>query len=97
VYVRPLLEYTSPVWAPVYKGDIELIERVQRRFTKKIYGFRDLSYFERLRRLDNVDTLELRRLKLDLCMVFKIFNNIIQSTQSKAIKKIENSKIENNF
>jgi len=27
--VRPLLDYCSPVWAPVYKTDINLIERVQ--------------------------------------------------------------------
>jgi len=77
VYIRPLLEYCSPVWAPVYKCDIELIERVQRRFTKKLRGFRDLTYSERLRLLDNADTLELRRLKLDLCMVFKIINNLV--------------------
>jgi len=34
VFVRPLLDYCSPVWAPVYKTDINLIECVQRRFTK---------------------------------------------------------------
>jgi len=27
-FVRPLLNYCSPVWAPVYKIDINLIERV---------------------------------------------------------------------
>ena len=35
VYVRALLEYCSYVWFPVYTTDIiELIERVQRTFTK---------------------------------------------------------------
>jgi hypothetical protein len=28
VYVLPLVEYCSPVWAPTYKKDIEIIERV---------------------------------------------------------------------
>ena len=36
VYVRPLLEFNSPTWSPHYKQDIELIERVQRRFTKRL-------------------------------------------------------------
>jgi len=36
VYVRPLLEYNSVVWSPYYKQDIETIERVQRRFSKRL-------------------------------------------------------------
>ena len=77
VYVRPLLEYCSPVWAPVYVTDINLIERVQRRFTKRLSGLWDLSYFERLRVLGSVETLELRRLKADLIMIYKIVHKLI--------------------
>jgi len=32
--VRPLAEYNSVTWSPVAKHDIELVEKVQRRFTK---------------------------------------------------------------
>lgn len=77
VYVRPLLEYCSPVWAPVYKSDIDLIERVQRRFTKRLSGLSNLTYSDRLLKLNNVDTLELRRLKLDLVMMFKIYYKLV--------------------
>jgi hypothetical protein len=77
VYVRPLVEYCSPVWAPIYKTDIALIERVQRRFTKRLYGFKKLSYRDRLFRLNNADTLELRRLKHDLLMIFKIVHKLV--------------------
>jgi len=35
VYVRPLVEYNSVVWSPYTVQDIEAIEQVQRRFTKK--------------------------------------------------------------
>jgi len=33
--LQVLYNYCSPVWAPVYKTDINLIERVKRRFTKR--------------------------------------------------------------
>jgi len=36
------------VWAPVYKTDINLIERAQRRFTKRLLGLKDISYRDRL-------------------------------------------------
>jgi len=65
VYVRPLLEFSSPIWSPHYKQDIELIERVQRRFTKRLPGYSNLTYKERLDLL-NLPSLELRRIRLDL-------------------------------
>ena len=35
-YVRPLLEYNSSVWSPHLLRDINSIERVQRRFIKRL-------------------------------------------------------------
>jgi len=75
--VRPLLNYCSPVWAPVYKTHINLIERVQRRCTKRLLGLKDISYHDRLVLLDNANTLEIRRLKMDLIMLFKINHNLV--------------------
>ena len=70
-YVRPVLESATCVWSPVYKKDIDLLERVQKRFTKMLYGMKEFSYVERLVFLD-LEPLELRRLKIDLVMYFKI-------------------------
>jgi len=56
VFVRPLLDYCSPEMAPVHKTDINLIERVQRRFTKRLLGLKDISYHDRLVILYNADT-----------------------------------------
>ena len=39
VYVRPLLEYNSPVWSPYLMYDIHGIEHVQRLFTKRLPCF----------------------------------------------------------
>ena len=65
VYVRPLPEHNTVIWSPTLKGDIEAIERVQRRFTKRIPGFGKLTYGERLNRL-SIPNIELRRLRTDL-------------------------------
>ena len=51
-YVRPVLEYNSVTWSPHLKYDIERIEKVQRRFTKRLHGYSCLSYDERLKRLN---------------------------------------------
>jgi len=64
--VHPMLDYCSPVWEPVYITDINLVERIQRRFTKRLLGLNDISYNDILVILDNVDTLEISRLKMDL-------------------------------
>ena len=70
-YVRPLLEYTSPVWSPSHLYLINEIENVQRSFTKRLPGLSTLSYSERLSIL-NLPTLEYRRLIADLNICFKI-------------------------
>jgi len=71
-YVRPILEYSSPVWSPHTLGMINSIESVQRRFTKKLCGMSSLSYDERCTCL-RLDRLELRRLHCDVLTCFKIF------------------------
>ena len=75
-YVRPLLEYDSPVWSPRYAYLINKLESVQRRFTKRLRGFRQISYADRLVHL-NAETLELRRLKSDLTMIFCVIRGFV--------------------
>jgi len=72
-YVRPILEYCSPVWSPCYVGLINKLETVQRRFTKRLTGLYLLSYDERCKRL-GIERLELRRLHADLIMCYKIIH-----------------------
>ena len=71
VYVRPLVEHNSVIWSPRLIKDIETVEQVQRRFTKRLPGFKHFAYAERLSRL-HLHSLELRRLHADLIMCYKI-------------------------
>jgi len=74
-YIRPLLEYNSVVWNPYQKQLISCIEKVQRRFTKWIPSLHRLSYSERLATI-NLEPLELRRLRSDLVMYYKILHGL---------------------
>ena len=73
--VRPHLEYANSVWKPYKAKDIDLLEKVQRRATKQIPGFRELSYEERLKKL-GLYTLAYRRLRGDLIEVYKILTGL---------------------
>jgi len=62
MYVRLLVKYNSVVWSPHLKKDIEAVEKVQRRFTKRLPGLHALSFALAL----NLPSLEMRRLHIDL-------------------------------
>ena len=99
--IRPILEYGSPSWNPWYIKDITNIEKVQRRC------------FRLCNTPDFVpELLATRRLKADLCEVYKYFNDMYKTdknlyfTQSqrtlrgnsqKLVKPFARTQIRSNF
>ena len=83
-YIRPLLEYGYSIWKPGKDviGLNKLIEKVQHKFTKRIYfRFIKSTYDTRLCFL-NLMNLSNRILRADLIMAFKILNNLVDIDKS---------------
>ncbi|MFZ2539529.1 MAG: reverse transcriptase family protein, partial [Oscillospiraceae bacterium] len=64
-YIRPILEYASITWSPSYIHLIDIIENVQKSFTRRLSGLNNFGYKERLEKL-KLQSLEHRRLINDL-------------------------------
>ena len=76
-FVRPHLEYAVAVWSPHLMKHIEMIEKVQIRATKLVDGFGNLTYQERLEKLQ-IPTLAYRRLRGDVIEIYKHFHRYDQ-------------------
>ena len=85
--VRPHIEYANQVWSPRLKKHRESIENVQRRATKMIPGMKELSYIERLKKLE-LPTLAYRRLRGDLIEIFKIMTGKYDEVVSKDLLEV---------
>jgi len=75
--VRPHVEYCTAAWSPHYLKDKQLIERIQCCFIKMIPEFKGLKYEDGLKKL-KLNTLEERRNRADLILLFKIYKNLSQ-------------------
>lgn len=72
-HIRPIIEWSSTVWFTGYVGDSKKLESVQRRWTKRVKGFDDLTYDQRLKELD-LYSIKGRLLRNDLKMVWKVLH-----------------------
>ena len=75
-YVRPLLECCSPAWSPTSLTLVNDLESSQRRYTKRLPGFNLISYDDRCARV-GIDRLELRRLRADSILCYKILHCLV--------------------
>jgi len=70
-YVRPLLEYCSPIWSPISKCDVKRLESVLRYFSNLVPTCRYLPYKRRLVLL-SLDSLQYRRTIIDLVFLYSL-------------------------
>ena len=75
-YVRPRLEYCSPLWSPCQKRHLYQIEAIQRTITSRISGTEGLNYWERLKYL-KIPSLQRRRERYQIIHIWKIAKSLI--------------------
>jgi hypothetical protein len=88
-FVRPILEYNSPVWSPHLNKDINAIERVQKFFTKRLRGLKSLPYEKRLTVLKQ-PSLKTRRARADLILLYKILHGLVDHNLKKFFLFVSN-------
>ena len=68
--VRPILDYALTVWNLHLMKNIRKLEAVQKRATKLIPSFYNLTY-------SNLPSLLYHQTRMDLIMTYKILNNLV--------------------
>ena len=71
--VRCLVEYCCPLWHPTRISDIQELESVQKAFTARIAGVKDMHYWDRLVHL-SLMSLQRRRERFIILHMWKILH-----------------------
>ena len=70
------LDYCSQLWSPTRKGEIQLLEMVQRSYIRNIASVRQMSYWEQLNYL-RLYSLERRRERYMIIYIWKILEGFV--------------------
>ena len=85
--VRTQMEYASAIWSPQAITHIELLEKIQRRFTRFVFRKFHIPYHNYQSRLKilELESLHNRRRYTDLLLLYKIVNGIVKTSCIKDI------------
>ena len=83
MYIRPILEYNAPVWNPALISEIKLLESVQAKFSKLVCKKLNISFqnYDQRMQILNLESLQARRIKIELQLIYKIINKLIDTNQ----------------
>jgi len=87
--VRSKLEYCCPLWDPSSLSDIKKLEQVQRMFTSKVNGCKEMSYWDRLKHL-RLQSLQRRRERYIIIHTWKILNELTNNDVGLSFEDPEN-------
>ena len=73
-YLQPKIDYCSQLWGPPEGPNLKKLENLLRRFTAKINGFKNLTYWERLKRL-HLSSIGRRIERYRIIYTWKILQN----------------------
>lgn len=80
-YIRPILEYNSPVWNPHLQSQINKLEKIQRHFTKRAFEKCNIpfsSYQDRLKKVNLLSLIDRRKFN-DMVLLFKLINRCLST------------------
>ena len=88
-YVRPIIEYNTCIWSPNLISDIKRIQSIQTKFTRTLFQKLNTNYRNYQHRLEllELESLESRRLRNDLTLVYKFQNNLINHNMDNFFTK----------
>ena len=96
--VRCHLEYATQIWNPHTYTNLEIIEKLQRRFTRYVYRKFHIPYqdYDQRLRLLQLQPLWVRRIYFDLIFLYKIANGLVHTSSiSGLVMRINNKNIRN--
>lgn len=86
-FIRPLLEYATPVWGPYTQSNVSEIENIQRKAVRFIFNsYRRHTSVSALLQDANLETLEVRRYRDRLKMLYLIYRQHVKIDRELYIK-----------
>ena len=70
-FIRPVLEYGSIIWGPLFVLDQQQVQKVQKRATRLVHDLRDRTYNNHLVEV-NLPLLKYRRHRGDMIIIYQL-------------------------
>ena len=83
--VRPILEYSSVLWTPIKKGEIQRLEEIQQSFLRKIKGISS-NYSQALKQL-KLYSLERRRERYIVIQIWKMIEGLVPNLKPSLLQQ----------